>query len=79
MDLGLLFEEITSLSHEGCRYRAIEMRIAASFVIERVENCEAGWPLLDGKLRDCPWFSVHQRHSGTQKVGDLLFLSRLRL
>src|SRR5262245_21579243 len=65
--------------HQRRRYPAIEMRFAPGLVIERVEDCEGGWPLLNGEPRNRAAFGVHQGYGGTQKIGDLVLFARLRL
>jgi hypothetical protein len=55
------------------------MCIAPGLVIERVEDCEGGWTLLNSEPRDRTHFSVHQGYGGTQKIRELFLFSRLRL
>src|SRR5262245_32887193 len=81
VDLGRLGEEVVGLGffHQSRRHLAVEMRIATGLVVERVEDSERGWPLLDREPRDRARFSVHQRQGGAQKIRNVLLLARLRL
>src|SRR5271166_3574575 len=79
MDRRRLGKKIGRLFHQCRRDPAVEMRVAAAFVIERVENGKGGWPLLNGEQRNRGRLSIHERYGGTQKIRDLFLLARLRL
>src|SRR3982074_2890570 len=46
-----------------------------SLVVERIEDGEGGWPLLNGEPRDRARLGVHQGYGRTQKIRDLLLLA----
>jgi hypothetical protein len=50
------------------------MRIAPGLVVERVEDGEGGWPVLNGEPRDRSRLIIHQGHGRPQKISDLFLL-----
>src|SRR5271169_1327500 len=80
MNLRLFSKQIAALRlfHQGRCHLAVEVGVAPSFIVERVEYGEGGRPHLNGEPRNRSRFSVHQGEGGAQKICDLLLLARLR-
>src|SRR5215813_450540 len=81
VDLRRFGEQIAGfdLFHQRGRHLAVEVRVATSLVVERVEDGERGRSLLNGEPGDRARLGVDQGYGGTQEIRDLLLLARLRL
>jgi hypothetical protein len=81
VNLRRLGKQIAGLDlfHQGGGNFAVEVRFPPALVIKRVEDGEGGRSFLDGEPCDRAWFGVYQGYRRTQKIRDLLLLTRLRL
>src|SRR5258708_9495142 len=70
-----LGQQFARFRHQRRGDLAIEMRVAASLVVEGIENRERRWAFLNGEPCNSARLGIHQRQRRFQELCDFLFFA----